>query len=74
MITWVPSGFFKYIWLDTKIVLKKSRGTKEVTMKMAIIIYIARTSRSVASQSEARGQVTSKDVCIFTGHLTARHM
>ena len=23
-ITWVPSGFTGYIWLDTKIVLKKS--------------------------------------------------
>ena len=23
MITWVPSGFSEYIWLDTKIVLKK---------------------------------------------------
>ena len=23
MITWVPSGFSGYIWLDTKIVLKK---------------------------------------------------
>ena len=22
-ITWVPSGFSRYIWLDTKIVLKK---------------------------------------------------
>ena len=24
-ITWVSSGFFGYIWLDTKIVLKKKR-------------------------------------------------
>ena len=24
MITWVPSGFSGYIWLDTKIVLKKN--------------------------------------------------
>ena len=23
-ITWVPSGFSGYMWLDTKIVLKKS--------------------------------------------------
>ena len=25
-ITWVPSGFSVYIWLDTKIVLKKSEN------------------------------------------------
>ena len=25
-ITWVPSGFSGYIWLDTKIVLKKLLG------------------------------------------------
>ena len=24
-ITWVPSGFSGYIWLDTKIVLKKKK-------------------------------------------------
>ena len=24
-ITWVPSGFSGYIWLDTKIVLKKTK-------------------------------------------------
>ena len=26
-ITWVPSGFSGYIWLDTKIVLKKKPGS-----------------------------------------------
>ena len=26
-ITWVPSGFSGYIWLDTKIVLKKLYGS-----------------------------------------------
>ena len=25
-ITWIPSGFSGYIWLDTKIVLKKIAG------------------------------------------------
>ena len=30
--------------------------------KMKITIYMARTSRSVASESEARGHVTSQDV------------
>ena len=25
-ITWVPSGFSGYIWLDTKIVLKKKKN------------------------------------------------
>ena len=27
-ITWVPSGFSGYIWLDTKIVLKKKLSVK----------------------------------------------
>ena len=27
-ITWVPSGFSGYIWLDTKIVLKKKKILK----------------------------------------------
>ena len=27
-ITWVPSGFSGYIWLDTKIVLKKGLGLR----------------------------------------------
>ena len=27
-ITWVPSGFSGYIWLDTKIVLKKKKKKK----------------------------------------------
>ena len=27
-ITWVPSGFSGYIWLDTKIVLKKKKLVK----------------------------------------------
>ena len=27
-ITWVPSGFSGYIWLDTKIVLKKRQGAR----------------------------------------------
>ena len=26
-ITWIPSGFSGYIWLDTKIVLKRKKGT-----------------------------------------------
>ena len=30
MITWVPSGFSGYIWLDTKIVLKKKKRLREV--------------------------------------------
>ena len=28
-ITWVPSGFSGYIWLDTKIVLKKKKKKRE---------------------------------------------
>ena len=28
-ITWVPSGFSGYIWLDTKIVLKKTKNKKK---------------------------------------------
>ena len=28
-ITWVPSGFSEYIWLDTKIVLKKKKNYQE---------------------------------------------
>ena len=28
-ITWVPSGFSGYIWLDTKIVLKKKKKMVE---------------------------------------------
>ena len=28
-ITWVPSGFSGYIWLDTKIVLKKKNEKKK---------------------------------------------
>ena len=37
--------------------------TMTMTMTMTITIHIARTSRSVASESEARGHVTSQDVC-----------
>ena len=29
-ITWVPSGFSGYIWLDTKIVLKKKKKKKKL--------------------------------------------
>ena len=33
-ITWVPSGFSGYIWLDTKIVLKKKQLKKPVLTNM----------------------------------------
>ena len=34
-ITWVPSGFSGYIWLDTKIELKKKNfGSARVTLDM----------------------------------------
>ena len=29
-ITWVPSGFSGYIWLDTKIVLKKKMAQRYI--------------------------------------------
>ena len=32
-ITWVPSGFSGYIWLDTKIVLKKKKKKKKKKSK-----------------------------------------
>ena len=31
-ITWVPSGFSGYIWLDTKIVLKKKCVREKIDM------------------------------------------
>ena len=39
MITWVPSGFSGYIWLDTKIVLKKS-CTSDNSMFNSVIFLI----------------------------------
>ena len=38
-ITWVPSGFSGYIWLDTKIVLKKKKkGNILIRMKKIEVI------------------------------------
>ena len=39
-ITWVPSGFSGYIWLDTKIVLKKIGGTGMTIHRKIIKIFI----------------------------------
>ena len=32
-ITWVPSGFSGYIWLDTKIVLKKKKKFRKTIFR-----------------------------------------
>ena len=37
-ITWVPSGFSGYIWLDTKIVLKKKKSWKKMDVKLMMMI------------------------------------
>ena len=43
-ITWVPSGFFGYIWLDTKIVLQKA-----VLLKMKdSVITVLKEKRALA--------------------------
>ena len=36
-ITWVPSGFSGYIWLDTKIVSKKKKKIKSEPVLIASI-------------------------------------
>ena len=39
-ITWVPSGFSGYIWLDTKIVLKKKNQKQWGENTICLIIQI----------------------------------
>ena len=39
-ITWVPSGFSGYIWLDTKIVLKKKKKKKKKCLKSLAPAYL----------------------------------
>ena len=38
MITWVPSGFSGYIWLDTKIVLKKKKKKNHLIIYLCIML------------------------------------
>ena len=45
------------------LILTAHGASYHMTMTMTITIYTAGTSRSVASESEARGHVTSQDVC-----------
>ena len=39
-ITWVPSRFSGYIWLNTKIVLKKKKKLLNIFRKTALIMCI----------------------------------
>ena len=48
MITWVPSKFYGYIWLDTKIVLKKWKSffiffyySEEHVYKGILILFLS---------------------------------
>ena len=41
-ITWVPSGFSGYIWLDTKIVLKKKKKKKSNTIFVRFSLHTVR--------------------------------
>ena len=47
MITWVPSGFSGYIWLDTKIVLKKK--------KIKYLMFVFRKYYSHAKDNLCKG-------------------
>ena len=39
-ITWVPSGFSGYIWLDTKIVLKKKNPHSSILCLCCTVAYL----------------------------------
>ena len=38
-ITWVPSGFSGYIWLDTKIVFKKESNEENLDVSVLVKGY-----------------------------------
>ena len=50
-ITWVPSGFSGYIWLDTKIVLKKFLYIKLIDLSCKLWIGTGRVYNIVCSGS-----------------------
>ena len=56
-ITWVPSGFSGYIWLDTKIVLKKKKKT---------IYQVQKNPSSPNHSRDVRTRITWFDhFCVF---------
>ena len=48
-ITWVPSGFSGYIWLDTKIVLKKNTFLTSIIVVFAVYYLVDKTVNSFHS-------------------------
>ena len=74
-ITWVPSGFSGYIWLDTKIVFKKknsgpSRHTTvehKTTWALQVALYMTESIQVISQKkSKYRTMPGVEDVVIHT--------